>query len=45
MPGARQETNVPSSAETTTIAASETMLAEFPLTLFLLGIQPVPRPL
>ena len=35
MPGARQETNVPSSAETTTIAASETMLAEFALTLFL----------
>jgi hypothetical protein len=35
MPGADQETNVPSSAETMTIAASETVLAEFALTLFL----------
>jgi len=34
IPGADQETNAPSSAETITIAASETVLAEFALTLF-----------
>jgi hypothetical protein len=35
MPGARHETKVPKSADTITIAASETMLAKFALTLFL----------
>ncbi len=34
IPGARHQTNVPNSAETTTIAASETVLAKFALTLF-----------
>ena len=43
MPGACQDTNVPSSAEITTIAAIETMLAEVALTLFLIGVQPLPR--
>jgi hypothetical protein len=35
IPGADQEANVPSSAETITIAASDAVLAEFSLTLFL----------